>query len=401
MIVHFTFLMIGAFCVSLVFTGSSVEADHDTQEESLQPNTWTTWGLPSTAQFGRLKLTISPHQRWICFFRKTRQDEKPGLFRGVGNYVMVDTRTGAETRVEDLFKEGRISGLGSSTGELQFSPSGKYVLVHAAEPMWRLWTGKMSSLFLVNLDSKEATKLASDTFVLGRWMGKSVVVASMDRKRLNPVKIVGTENTETKELSACGLVVACNPVGRFMIMLGDPKSLGKPARIKKSTANHLLAVNLESKIIKDFGLFDGIPKEIILSPAGKYLMYKTYETPKPFGGKGKIRVVSVRDDRDRTIETAAVPVAVSDNGTAIIAEGGLEGLLAGLGEGEHRRDLSYVVTRWDVAGDMTTVLEGKSIIELLAVGERLFYVTASKKGTAGVAFASLDALFENGNNPKE
>ena len=68
--------------------------------------------------------------------------------------------------------------------------------------------------------------------------------------------------------------------------------------------------------------------------------YKTYETPKPFGGTGKIRVAAIQDDHDTTTETAAVPVAVSNDGTAIMAEGGLESALAALGEGEHPSDIA-------------------------------------------------------------
>ena len=235
-----------------------------------RPKTWTTWRLPSTAQFGRLNLAISPHQRWICFFRRTARGRTPGLFVGVGEYVMVDTRTGAETRVKEGLLQGRQHiwlGIFNRGASIFAMRAAGFCACRRAN--MAVIVRKVSSLFLVNLESKEVRKLASDTLVLGRWIGESVVITSMGKKSLNPVNIVDIANDKTRELTACGLAVACDPAGRFMIMAGDPKSLGKPARVQECAANHLLAVNLQSKIIKDFGLVDEIPEEVMLSPAGR------------------------------------------------------------------------------------------------------------------------------------
>lgn len=395
---YFAWVVVVVFVALAICAESNLGRGEDTHTERNESTKWKTWKLPSSAQLGRLNLTISPHQRWICFFRKTLEGEKAGPVLGVEKYVMLDTKTGAETRVKDFFKEGRISGLVSSTGELQFSPSGKYVVVHAGEPIVRSLFGKFCSLFVVNLKSEEVTKLASNTLVLGRWIGESVIIGSRDMKTFKPLKIADFANDKTRELRACGLILACDPMGRFMIILGDPKSLGAPAPIKESPANHLLAVNLQSKIIRDFGLVEAIPEEILISRDGKYLIYKAEIDP---FGKGQIRVVSLDDGHDRTAESAAIPIAVSDDGTAVLAEGGFKRAAAAFAKGEADPDSTYAITIWDVAGDVTKVLEQNSIIDVVAVGDRLYYVTVTKQGEARVAFVSLDALLNTGRNPRE
>ena len=388
-------VVISVLVVLVICIGSIKGWGEEKQRKEHQP---TKWALPSMAQFGRLNLTISPDQRWLCFFRKRLEGEKPGIFLGVGKYVMLDTKTGEETSVEDFFKKGSISGLVSSTGELQFSSSGKHVLVHASPDMNAVMAGEICSLFLVNLESKDVTKLAGDFLVMGRWIGESVVITSMDMERINPVKLVDIANAKAKELRACGFVHACDPLGRFIIMEGDPKKLGKPAKAKESVGkNHLLAVNLEAEVIKDFGLTAGASIEnAMLSREGKYLIYNTGPL-----SERQVRVVSVQDNHDRSIKSEAIPVAVSDNGIAIIAEGGSMGALAAVAKGNAPRDLGYVVTSWDVDGNMTRVLEKDSIIHVLAIGNRLYYVTATNKREPEVAFVALDALFGKAKSSKQ
>jgi len=233
---------------------------------------------------------------------------------------------------------------------------------------------------------------------MGRWIGESVVITSMDMERIKPVKIVDIANAKARELRVCGFVHACDPLGRFIIIEGDPKELGKPAKAKESIGkNHLLAVNLEGKVIKDFGLTAGASIEnAMLSREGKYLIYKTGPL-----GKQQVRVVSVQDNHDRSIKSEAIPVAVSDNGTAIIAEGGSMGALAAVAKGNAPHDLGYVVTSWDVDGNMTQVLERDSIIHVLAVGNRLYYVTATNISEPEVTFVALDALVGKANSSKK
>ena len=64
-----------------------------------------------------------------------------------------------------------------------------------------------------------------------------------------------------------------------------------------------------------------------------------------------------------------------------------------IAEGNASRDIGYIVSKWDRAGNMSRILEDKSIIHVLANDNRLYYVTASEKGSAKVSFLPLDALF--------
>ena len=222
-------------------------------------------------------------------------------------------------------------------------------------------------------------------------MGDLVVITSMDMERIKPIKVVDIAKDTANELSVCGLVYACDPLGRFLIIEGDPKQLGKSVNAKEYAGkSHLLAVNLKGKIIKDFGLTDGASMEYAtLSRNGKYFIYN-----KPGQlGEGQIRVVSVDDKNDRIIKSKAIPVSVSDDGDAIVAEGGLMRAMISIAEGNASRDIGYIVSKWDRAVNMSRILGDKSIIHVLANDNRLYYVTASEKGSAKVSFLPLDALF--------
>ena len=158
------------------------------------------------AHLSGLDLIISTDQKFIGFFRRLGKNDTPGIFRGVGKYVILDTRKGKMQNIEQLLKDESYFGLSGSSGEPEFSPSGHDVLIHAIPDLGTgASCGTSTTLFVVNLETKGVMKLEDDYFGGGKWIGDSIAIATGDDQEIDTIKIIDIKEKKSRRHSCLWL----------------------------------------------------------------------------------------------------------------------------------------------------------------------------------------------------
>jgi hypothetical protein len=346
----------------------------DPNNEKLEPHIVLPEGTILGGPYGASNFNVSTDGKYICFFKKLGKNDQPGLFRGVGKYVIYYTQNGVSQKIERLIQDDSIFGLSSSSGDPEFSHSGEYVLIHAMPNIDANNFCGTSLLFIVNLKNRKVSKLTGNYLGPGKWAGNSIAISTNSDEEINNIKIIDPTDNKSRTLDVCGFVIEGDPGGRFILVRANPENLKDSIPWKTGTEKlHLLAINLQGKIIRDFGKEPALIEKAAISLHGKFAMYKANDGRGPY-----VRIFSINTQINRFIKKDETPLCITDKGIAATCKWELTE--DDKGNGQKIMKMDFVINGWDTDNHSWRLLSGKPIINAVGVYDLLYYVEVTKNG---------------------
>jgi|GEM_PF-6883300 len=338
------------------------------------PTTGT--ALPRPAR--TLDLRVGARGRYVgCFQRPAtvlgRAAPRAGP-RG-DQYVLLDTRTGDANAVASLLPMGAAAGLAALSGEIEFSPSGRFVVVHAVGDPTS--PEGASVAFLVDLRGPTAAKLAGGMMVQGRWVGHSVAVSVLrGGEGFAPIKLVPAAGGLTRELPVRGLALAGDEQGTAMLLLADPKAPAaavSPAELRRR--GRLLLADGDGKVARELGAPDELPQRHAVSPAGKWFALQAG------GAKGRTWLVSPAGGTLTAVAAAGRLIGVDDAGRAVT--------LGWPGTASAPTGPAWV-RAWTADGKSADLLGAEAnVLDACVSGGRVYYAVAAAGGGVDLRWRAL------------
>ena len=175
----------------------------------------------------------------------------------------------------------------------------------------------------------------------------------------------------------------------------DPQKLGVPIPWELQDRQlHLLVVDLHGKIVGDLGKEPGAIANAVISPGGKYVMYKANS------GQGTyVRICSIDPannsamQENKPIPTSAIPLCITDEGLSATCQWKIEAIRNG--GSPPKMKLDFVITGRDTNRHSWRLLSGKPIVSAAGVGDLLYYVEMTKNGVGKLFHKPLNVLVES------
>lgn len=358
-----------------------------TRETEVPPQTPETWELPEGMIVGLSiapsRLHISPTGSHIGFRACNPKSNWPRP-----RSAILDTRSGKVDRVSSLCKAGGIK-IPDITGiMIQFSRSGKDLLINSEDGF---------SVTKINLATGRVTGILDTPFPStsrGRWFGDDVAVFTMDYNpvgRTYPVRILSSQGTAIRTLPVHGEILAADRNGRFLVVLADPNHLTKPmARETLRETGHILVVSAKGEVLRDMGRepIRAFGTHFLISPGGAYVAFEFASSPKEVDeGKTRTKVVSILDGSQRSVPGRVTPIVVTDTGELLIFEGKTT-----TSENKNAPDISVSLVFKILSADgKEKVLFGgnPNVLSATIANGRLYYLSQLANGKRGISWTKF------------
>lgn len=347
--------------------------------------------LPKEARLLGLHLLVSRDYRFVFFLRGLKAGEKPRSLLATTKYEMLDAESGKTVPVESLLPAKGIGALAGGTGEIVLSPDGKQMLVVAVMIPGTGGPMEVCALFLVDLKTRTTRKIASGILTTGKWVGNRIAITSIGLEQVLPIKIMGSDQQQTKDLAIRGQVVAGDPKGAFLVVLADPERPAAPANLKQAWKSwNILVIDTKGKVLRNLGPAQAVDWiNAMISPGGKYFAFRERET---LGQTKHIRVMSTTGPAARILKEQGKPIWVTDKGDVVVRSVAVE--TKGEGKGL-RLSARLVIKVWGPEGKARELFPGiDNIADAVVAGSRLYYATVTKDRKVVVTWRRLKELLE-------
>ncbi|MCE5280410.1 MAG: hypothetical protein ABFD92_19455 [Planctomycetaceae bacterium] len=231
-------------------------------------------------------------------------------------YAAIDEASGFPSttwRIVDLRSQRQRSLSNKFPGVIYcaLSPDGDFGVMEEAE----------KGLLVLNIGKMQATTIAGES-TSAIWVGNKIMLvfyASGGKAPLG-LKVSSLETLDPRggvreKWKACGLPLVADREGHIVLMSVNPNSLYDPFDVGRSGAP-IMCFNKHGHPIKDLGPFDGVIGIPAISPLGKWIALARLSSK----GGNSILLVNVSKRTSVEIESAALPVAVTDDGTIVAME---------------------------------------------------------------------------------
>lgn len=334
-----------------------------------RPDSATQWPLPRMDKVDPLAFRVSGDGRWVIlpYINEASAASTQPTEAEIGCYLL-NTLDGKVINLLECFKDQANLSSDLIVGA-EASADGKYIAVRTMKTD----RASNSSVWLLNTDTRALELVGEGAVAYPVWVGAVLGVSTADKEGLFlPMRLQEPGRSTPLEMRVHAVISAAAPRGDFMICICDPQDASRAVSIAdlKSGQAVLACMDLAGIVLRKLCPARDVGTVPVVSPCGKFISFQyngwkgeAFKTPPDVV---RVTVLASRLDESWSINEAAVPIFLTDDGEAVT--------LAANGDG------NAPIKVWEKGGKTSRVLVDGAWAAAVA-GTKLFYVTGAEQKT--------------------